>query len=362
MRPAALYDTVVIAGVGLIGGSIGLGIRQRFLAKQVIGLDQDPVALEAAVGMGVIDEAKLSPGEWLEKADLIILGAPVKSLVPLARSLESFLGRHTVITDVGSVKSEVVHALSHLRFVGGHPMAGSEKIGVQHASAALLENAVWVLTPNDHTDPAAVALVREFVSHLGARPIKTSPEQHDRLVAAISHVPYLAAVALTLLISEDHDKDLMMLLAAGGYRDLTRIASGNPIMSRDMVVGNKAAIRETLAGLSRQLEHLAKQLDDPQALLESAETAKRTRDSFPIVKRSLLPAKYEVVIALPDQPGQLAIITAALGNADVNIKDIEVLGIREAGGALRLAFDSEPQMKRGIQALQNAGYEVQTRS
>lgn len=362
MRPAALYDTIVIAGVGLIGGSIGLGIRQRFLAKHVIGLDQDPVALEAAIGMGVIDEAKLSPGEWLSKADLIILATPVKTLIPLANSLEPFLGRHTVLSDVGSVKSEVVEALSHLRFVGGHPMAGSEKIGVQYASAALLENAVWVLTPNEHTDPAAVALVREFVTHLGARPIKTSPGQHDRMVAAISHVPYLTAVALTLLISDDHDKDLMMLLAAGGYRDLTRIASGNPIMSRDMVIGNKDIIRETLKGLNLKLEQLSKQLDDAQALLESAEIAKRTRDSFPIVKRSLLPARYEIVVGLPDQPGQLAIITTALGNAEVNIKDIEVLGIREAGGALRLAFESEPQMRRGIQALQNAGYEVQTRS
>ncbi len=362
MRPAALYDTIVIAGVGLIGGSIGLGIRQRFLAKHVIGLDHDPVTLEAALGMGVIDEAKLSPGEWLAKADLIILGTPVKSLVPLAQSLEPFIGRHTVVTDVGSVKTEIVHALSHLRFVGGHPMAGSEKIGVQHSSAALLENAVWVLTPNEHTDPAAVALVREFVSHLGARPIKTNPEQHDRLVAAISHVPYLAAVALTQMISDDHDKDLMMLLAAGGYRDLTRIASGNPVMSRDMVFGNKEAIRDALKSLSKQLEYLAQKLDDPQALLESAETAKRTRDSFPIVKRSLLPAKYEIVVAVPDKPGQLATITTALGRADVNIKDIEVLGIREAGGAIRLAFDSEPQMKRGIQALENADYEVQTRS
>jgi prephenate dehydrogenase len=362
MRPAALYDTLVIAGIGLIGGSVGLAARQRFLAKHVIGLDQDPVVLEAALGLGAIDEAKLSPGEWLKKADLIVLATPVKTLPGLATSLEPHLGKHTVITDVGSVKTEVVQALSHLRFVGGHPMAGSEKAGVQHSSPALLENAVWVLTPGEHTDPAAVALVREFVTHLGARPIKVSPEQHDRLVATISHVPYLAAVALTQMIEEDKDKDLMMLLAAGGYRDLTRIASGNPTMSRDMVLGNKEAIRETLQGLTRQLETLNQLLDKPQELLEAAEAAKRTRDSFPIVKRSILPARYEIVVALPDKPGQLAIITGALGNADINIKDIEVLGIREAGGALRLALENEAQMKRAIQVLEKAGYEVMTRS
>jgi prephenate dehydrogenase len=362
MRPAALYDTLVIAGIGLIGGSIGLAARQRFLAKHVIGLDQDPAMLEAALGVGAIDEAKLSPSEWLKKADLIVLATPVKTLVDLAKTLEPYLGKHTVLTDVGSVKHEVVEALSHLRFVGGHPMAGSEKAGVQHSSAALLENAVWVLTPNEHTDPAAVALVREFVSHLGARPIKVSPEQHDRLVATISHVPYLAAVALTQLIEEDKDKELMMLLAAGGYRDLTRVASGNPTMSRDMVIGNKEAIRETLQSLTRQLESLEQLLDKPEDLLEAANAAKRTRDSFPIVKRSILPARYEIVVAVPDKPGQLATITGALGSADINIKDIEVLGIREAGGALRLALESEPQMKRAIQVLEKAGYEVMTRS
>jgi prephenate dehydrogenase len=362
MRPAALYDTLVIAGIGLIGGSIGLAARQRFLAKHVIGLDQDPAMLEAALGVGAIDEAKLAPGDWLKKADLIVLATPVKTLVDLAKSLGPFLGKHTVVTDVGSVKHEVVESLSHLRFVGGHPMAGSEKAGVQHSSAALLENAVWVLTPNDHTDPAAVALVREFVTHLGARPIKVSPEQHDRLVATISHVPYLAAVALTQLIESDKDKELMMLLAAGGYRDLTRVASGNPLMSRDMVIGNKEAIRETLQGLSKQLESLSQLLDKPEDLLEAANAAKRTRDSFPIVKRSILPARFEIVVAVPDKPGQLATITTALGNADINIKDIEVLGIREAGGALRLALESEAQMKRAVQVLEKSGYEVVTKS
>ena len=362
MRPAPLLNTLVIAGVGLIGGSVGLGVRQRFLAERVVGLDRDPAALEAAVGMGAVDEAQLSPGEWLGQADLVMLATPAKTLVPLAKDLEPFLGRHTVLTDVGSVKKEVTEALSHLRFVGGHPMAGSEKSGVQHASAALLENAVWALTPAKQTDPAALALVREFVTHLGAKPIRLSPQQHDRLVAAVSHVPYLTAVALTQLIGEDDDKELMMLLAAGGYRDLTRIASGNPVMSRDMVLGNTEAIRETLDGLRRQLETLQNVLDDPDALLSSAESAKRLRDSFPIVKRSLLPARYELVVAVPDRPGELAKITGALGKAEVNINDIEVLGIRESGGAVRLAVDSAPQLKRATQVLEGAGYEVMTRN
>ncbi len=362
MRPAALYDTLVIVGVGLIGGSIGLGARQRFLAERVVGMDKDPAALDAALGRGAIDEARLEPGPWLAQADLIILATPAKAIVPQARAIEPFLGPHTVLTDVGGIKAEIVSALSGLRFVGGHPMAGSEKSGVQHADAALLENAVWVLTPGEATDPAALALVREFVTHLGARPIRSDPEQHDRLVAAISHVPYLAAVALTQLIADDRDKDLLMLLAAGGYRDLTRIASGNPVMSRDMVMGNHKAIRETLHKLRAQLEALEGSLDDAGELLALAEAAKRARDAFPIVRRSLLPAKYELVAAVPDKPGQLAKITGALGEADINVKDIEMLGIREAGGAVRLAFEDEGQFKRAVQVLRGIGYEVMART
>ena len=360
-RPAALFDTVVIAGVGLIGGSIGLGVRQRFLANRVIGLDHDPVALDAARGMGVIDEAQLEPGPWLREADLVVLATPVRSLVGLAHSLEPFLSPDALLTDVGSVKAEIVTSLAHLRFVGGHPMAGSERVGVQNADAALLENAVWVLAPASSTDPEALSRVESFVEHLGAIPLRVEPEQHDRLVAAVSHVPYLAAVALTRLVARDRDRDLLTLLAAGGFRDLTRVASGSPQMSRDMVVGNGAAVSSALRTLSAELERLAELINDPEALLAEAQAAKRTRDALPVVRRSLLPSRFEVVIAVPDRPGELAKITRSLGEAGVNIKDIEVLGIREAGGAVRLAFDDEEGLRRGTDALEQAGYEARGR-
>ena len=353
-----MFSKVVIAGVGLIGGSIGLGIRQRFLADRVAGLDPDPEALDSARWIGVIDDTHLEPGEWLREADLVILAAPVRTLTTLAGELRPWLRPDAIVTDVGGVKADLVEAFRDLRFVGGHPMAGSERFGVSNADAALLENAVWVLTPTDHTDQAALKQVEEFVTALGSRPLRVEPGQHDRLVAAVSHVPYLMSLALTQLVAEDSDRDLLMLLAAGGFRDLTRVASGSPRMSRDMVVGNERAVRAALKQLLGHVERLEAQLEDPDSLLEQANRAKRTRDSMPIVRRSLLPQKFEITIAVPDQAGQLSIITQALGAAGVNIKDIEVLGIREAGGAVRLAFDDEMGLRVGIQALKDAGYEV----
>jgi prephenate dehydrogenase len=353
---------VVLAGVGLIGGSIGLGIAQRFLAERVIGFDLDPAVLEAARGLGVIDEARLTAGSWLADADLVVLAAPTRTLTRLAQEIAPFLRADAIVTDVGSAKGEVVAALSPtLRFVGGHPMAGSERVGVWHADAALLENAVWVLTPDERTDRAALAQVSAWVTALGAHPIEVDPALHDRLVATISHLPYLAAVALTQLVAEADERELLMLLAAGGFRDLTRVASGSPRMSRDMVVANAAAVREATARFGHALLALSERLADPEALLAAAESAKRTRDALPVVRRSLMPVRHEVVIAVPDRPGELARITAALGEANVNVKDIEVLAIRETGGALRLVFASLDDRERATYALRAAGYEARVR-
>jgi len=361
-RPAPLVGTVVLAGVGLIGGSVGLGLQQRFLARRVIGLDRDPAVLEAARGLGVIDEARLEAGPWLAEADLVVLATPARTLERLAAEVAPFLKADAIVTDVGSAKADVVAALTPLlRFVGGHPMAGSERVGVLNADPSLLENAVWVLTPTDGTDPAALAVVAELVRALGALPIEVAPDLHDRLVATVSHVPYLASVALTQLVAEADERELLMLLAAGGFRDLTRVASGSPRMSRDMVVANRAAVRDAVARFGRALTALADRLDDPEALLDAAEDAKRTRDALPVVRRTLMPARFEFVIAVPDRPGELARITKALGDADVNVKDIEVLGIRESGGAIRLAFETVDERTRGAEALRAAGYEARGR-
>ena len=356
-----MFGVAVIAGVGLIGGSLALGLRQRGLVGHVIGYDASPEALQEALALGVIDEARASVGEWLRVAGLVVLAAPVKVLPALARELAPFIGTHTVVTDVGSVKASIaaeLEALGVKQFVPGHPMAGSERGGVQNASAALLENAVWVLTPTETTPLTALSRVRRMVEALGAAPVVMPPDAHDQLVATISHLPYLASLALTHMVARD---ERLSLLAAGGFRDLTRVASGDPRMSRDMVVENRVALREAIGRFVRQLEHLSGTLDEPEELLAAATEGKRTRDSLPVVKRSLLPPRYDLVVATPDRPNQLGIITNALGLAGVNIKDIEVLSVREQGGALRLGLETQGDVTRAGELLRELGYETRGR-
>ena len=352
--PQPIFGTIVIAGVGLIGGSIGLGLRARFLAQKVIGFDRDPATLQAALGLGVIDEAQLDPGEWLRDAEMVILATPVGRIVSLAEKLFPFTGPQTIFTDVGSVKKPLADALAHLpHYVPGHPMAGSERAGVEHADAELLKNAVWVLTPTDLTPMATLSKVRRLVEALGATPVVMPPEAHDQLVATISHLPYFTALALTHMVARD---ERLGLLAAGGFRDLTRVASGNPRMSRDMVVHNKVALKEALGRFRRQLEHLENLLETGDELLEAAEEGKRTRDSIPVVRRALLPALQDLYVAVPDRPGMLGKVTQLAGDAGANIKDIEVLAVRDQGASVRLGLESRDDLEKARLALEGAGF------
>lgn len=358
MKP--LFAKVGIFGVGLLGGSVALGLKERFLAEEVHAYDRDPLALEKALFLGVADRVHTELGPWVGELGLGILAAPVGALVELGQRLAPLAHPESLWTDVGSVKAKVVAALEGLlpHFLGGHPMAGSERAGVENAHAGLLQNAVWVLTPTERTSLKAKEGVRRLVEALGAYPLEVPPFLHDRLVARISHLPYLLAVALNRLVAQSPERDLLMFLAAGGFRDLTRVASGSPRMSRDMVVANREALKEAVEELRAVLSQLEGLLEDPEALLEAAEAAKRTRDSLPIVRRSLLPEMHDLVVQVPDRPGEIARIATALGEAGVNIKDLEVLTIREEAGAIRLSFATREEKDAAKAVLQGAGYRL----
>ena len=233
-------------GVGLIGGSIGLALRER--GWHVSGVDPDEARLAAALEMGVIDAAG-----WDSAAEVTFVATPVAHIADAVRAALD-ASPEGLVTDVGSVKVPVVSAVDDKRFVGGHPMAGSEQDGLEGADASMFVDTNWVLTPGDGTDDAAFARVRTAVASLGAEVVTLAPDRHDALVALVSHVPHLTAATLMGLAAARSEEHYAVLrLAAGGFRDMTRIAAGHPGIWPDICAENSHAISEVLDDLIEAL-------------------------------------------------------------------------------------------------------------
>ncbi len=322
-----------LVGTGLIGGSVGLALRAA--GWHVTGTDLDATRAERALDLGVLDAIGVDPD-----AEITFVAVPV-SAVPAAARVALDAGG--VVTDVGSVKAPVVAAVDHPRFVGGHPMAGSEAIGVDGARADLFDGAAWVLTPTPGTDQQAHALVHSVVRSFGADVLTLAPEQHDRLVATVSHVPHLTAAALMQMAAARGESDAALLrLAAGGFRDMTRIAAGDPGMWLDVCAENRHAIVDVLDELLGALGELRRVVDDgdPVGLEQRLRSAQQARRSLPM---GAPPSEQlaEVRVQIPDQPGELATVTALATELDINVYDVEVAhSVDERGGRLLLVVDA----------------------
>ena len=307
----------MIVGTGLIGGSIGLALRAR--GWHVTGRDRDPTRAQRALELGALDEVGSDPD-----AEVTFIATPVSVVAGEAAQVTSPGG---IVTDVGSVKSGIVAAVAHPRFVGGHPMAGSEQEGVDGADAELFQGATWVLTPTEETDPDAYARLSAVISSLGANVLAIPPERHDELVAVVSHVPHLTAAALMQLAStkaEEHNT--LLRLAAGGFRDMTRIAAGHPGIWPDICAENKDAIVAALDQLLEALGGLRDTVDkaDRDALLRLLERARTARVSLPsrVAKAEEM---VEFRVPVPDRPGVIAEVATLAGELGVNIEDLETV-------------------------------------
>jgi prephenate dehydrogenase len=317
--PASAGDTqrrAAVVGTGLIGGSIGLALRAR--GWHVTGRDLDPDRAGRALALGALDAVGDDPD-----AEITFVATPVSAVVEEARSALKSGG---VVTDVGSVKGPIVAGVDDARFVGGHPMAGSEQEGVEGATADLFDGATWVLTPRVDTDPTAYTTVRSVVTAMGAEVVALPPERHDELVALVSHVPHLAAAALMVLAAEGAEEHAALLrLAAGGFRDMTRVAAGHPGIWPDICAENRAAIVEALDRLVAALGTMRDLvvLGDRPGLLAALERARAARTNLP--SRAARPEDLaEVRVPVLDRPGVLAEVTTLLGELGVNIVDIEI--------------------------------------
>lgn len=307
-----------VLGLGLIGGSVALALKR--LGWTVSGSDSLPGRQDDAVARGVIDAPGLDP-----TADLTVVATPVGVLTEGVR--EALRSTRGVVTDVGSVKSPVAVAVADPRFVPGHPMAGSELDGLDGADAALFEGATWVLTPTPITSDDAFSLVAGTVSSFGAEVLALAPEDHDRLVAVVSHVPHLTAAALMGVAARRSDEHVALLrLAAGGFRDMTRIASSRPGIWLDICEQNRVAILEGIDALVEGLGALRSSVaeNDRDELRSRLEGARRARMNLP-TKAGPLENLVEVRIPIPDRPGAAAEVFTLSGDLGVNIFDFEVV-------------------------------------
>jgi len=261
------FGTVAIVGVGLIGGSLGMALKRRRLAERVVGIGRSREGLDTAIGLGAIDTGTTDLKESVSDADIVVLCTTVGHILATLPEVLSVIGPKTIVTDVGSTKSVIVAAAQgDPRFVGGHPMAGSELSGVEAAMPTLFEEATWAITPTGTTDPEAFSHVEMMARQVGATTLTLAAEAHDTMLAVTSHLPHVLASALMRQAAETQaDYRQTQQLSAGSFADATRVAASSPKLWRDVCLTNREAILTSLQGFRGQLDTLEEAVDSSDA-------------------------------------------------------------------------------------------------
>lgn len=287
MADQAGFRRVAVIGVGLIGGSFGMALRSRRLAVEVVGIGRSPEKLQRAVDLGAVDSWTLDIEEGVRGADLLYIATPVGSVLDFAAKALPFVDADCIITDAGSTKGRICAGAEGLTggraaFIGGHPMAGSEAAGVGHARECLFERSTYVLTPTRSTSPDALGRMHLLVERLGARAIVMDPDEHDRCVAVISHLPHVMAAALALAAQKESECSPHLFdLVAGSFRDMTRVAGSSPVLWRDICLSNMNAVGSAAADFTRLLSQAVElmQSGDARSLEDWFAAAKSVRDT-----------------------------------------------------------------------------------
>jgi prephenate dehydrogenase len=359
---------VAIFGVGLMGGSLALCFKGK-PGIRVAGHSNNPSQVEKYLKRGVVDEASTSMEEVAADADFIFLCVPVSRLEDyLDKLLKLPLKPGCIVTDVGSTKASIVkfaksRAADGVHFIGGHPMAGSERSGVEAASSHLYENAFYVLTPDESTPDEAYERLVELLKYTRAQIVKLDAERHDEIVGAISHLPHVIAVALVNQIAGYNERDgLHQSLAAGGFRDITRIASSHPDMWRDILLSNRDVVLKLLRDWNAEIAKFEKLLEagDGEGIAAEFMRAGEFRSRLPERRKGVITALYDVYVDVPDHPGIIGQLATLLGNHRINLSNIHIIESRDdVPGVLRLSFRNEADMEAAIGLLKRNGYAVQ---
>ena len=353
---------VTIIGLGLIGGYLGLALK-RDPEVQVTGYDRSFSTLDQAFRRGIIDTIATSIENACEQADVIIFATPVNTTVALMKQAAEWLVKEDVImTDTGSTKGPIMEAAEvllerGLTFIGGHPMAGSHKSGVTAAKGHLFENAYYILTPDSRTDNAKVECLRQLLAPTKGKVVVLEAEEHDRMTAIVSHFPHLIASSLVGRLSAQQQQPFVNKLAAGGFRDLTRIASADPVMWRDITTQNRVELLKQLDGWLEEMGNVRAMLtsNDPAEIYDYFAEAKKYRDDLPITSQGAFYTTFDLHIDIPDHPGIISEITKILADERISLTNIRIVETRtDVFGILVVSFQSADDRERAKSALAKA--------
>lgn len=347
---------VFVIGLGLIGGSLALCIKKKHADAIIVGFDINTEQARLAKMLGVIDEIAENIENGAIDAELIIIAAPVTDTEKILRVLAELpLKPEVIISDTGSTKKRIVESSAALKqqgitFIGGHPMAGSHKSGVSAAKEILFENAFYLLTPEEHIDKTKVEVLKEWLMATKAKFLTITPTNHDYLTGIVSHFPHLIAASIvrqTEKLSEA--ESLIPRLAAGGFRDITRIASSSPKMWKDILVHNREIVVELLNQWQEEMNNVKTLLENENSasIFDYFKQAKQFRDSLPIKEKGAIPAFYDLFVDVPDYPGVISEITGYLAKEKISITNIRIMETREdINGVLVISFQTEADRHR----------------
>ncbi|MFA9556158.1 prephenate dehydrogenase [Evansella sp. AB-rgal1] len=359
---------VLLIGLGLIGGSLALSIKKEHPECDIVGFDVDKEAVKLALSLQFIDRAVEDYRKAALEADLIILATPVQSALSILDECKTLvLKNNCIITDVGSTKASIVKKGNELGkngviFIGGHPMAGSHKTGITAANERLFENAFYIITPTKDIPTSKVIQLQNWLRGTSAKFIELDPQEHDRFTGMVSHLPHIIASSLVRQTGElGKEYPVVTQLAAGGFRDITRIASASPAMWRDILLENKEILLEMLNSWSKEMDYVTQIIEheDEEAIYSFFSGAKSLRDQLPIGKKGALMPFNDLYVDVPDHPGVISDVTGILAEEKISITNIRIIEAREdIMGVLQLSFRSNEDLLLAKQVLKEHMYET----
>ena len=357
-------STYGFIGLGLIGGSIARGLKRADNNITIMAYMRTRAKLEQAKADGTIDVILDEIDDRLSQCDIIFLCTPVEYNASYLEKIRPLLKPGALLTDVGSTKTNIHKTVIEMDmeniFIGGHPMAGSEKTGYEISSDHLLENAYYIITQTAKNTPEQIETMRQIALSIRAIPLVLNYEEHDFSVAAISHLPHLIASSLVKLVKDnDGEAETMKRIAAGGFKDITRIASSSPVMWEQICMTITENIKTLMRKYIESLESIYSDLDkmNNTAIYDLFDESGKYRDSFSSTKRGPVIADHSFSVDVIDEPGSIAILSAILASRGINVKNIGINNARDYGeGALRISFYTEEKKAEAAELLKKYNY------